>query len=71
VIAVLVRIQDLSNLPAMLLGCGQALQVVQRVDGKGFAGLRADDQVIEVAIRVRGPDLFDDHAGSFDALLSA
>ncbi len=64
-IAVLVRIQNLSDLPAVLLGRGQALLMIQRIDGQRFTRFRAGDQVVEVAIRVRGPDLFDDHGGSF------
>ena len=61
VIAMLMRVQDLGDRPAILLGGRQALLVIERIDGQRFAGFLAGDQVVEVAIGVRGPDLFDDH----------
>jgi hypothetical protein len=35
--------------------------MVQRVNGEGLAGFAAGDQVVEVAVRIGGPDLFDYH----------
>ena len=61
VVAMLVRVQDLRDGPALILRSLQALLVVQRVDRQGLTGLRADDQVIEVSVSVCGPDLLDDH----------
>ena len=61
VVAVLVGIEHLRDLPALVLGPRQALVVVQRVDGKRLAGLRAGDQVVEIAVGVAGPDLLDEH----------
>ena len=63
-VVVLVRVEDLRDAPAVLLGCGQALAVVERVDRQRLAGVGTGDQVIEVAIRVAGPDAFDDQSKS-------
>jgi hypothetical protein len=35
--------------------------MVQRVNGQGLTGIRAGNQVIEIAQTVAGPDSFDDH----------
>ena len=47
------------------LSSGQAdipdLSRVTYFDGERLAGFRAGDQVVEVAIGVGSPDLFDDH----------
>ena len=61
VIAVLMGVKDLGNLPAMFAGTCQALFMVERVDSQGLARFRAGDQIIKIAIGVTGPDLFDDH----------
>jgi hypothetical protein len=63
-VAVLVRVQDLGDLPTVLLRRGQTLLVIQGIDRQRLARVRADDEVVEVAIRVGGPDLMDDHGGS-------
>ena len=54
----------LGNVPAPGLGQAQAFGVVEGVDGHGFAGLGAGDQVIEIAVGVGGPDLLDNHGAS-------
>ena len=61
VIAVLVRIQDLGDVPLLFVGDGETFPEVERIDRQCLAGLRTDDQVVEVAVGVGGPDLFDDH----------
>ena len=60
VVEVFVRVEDLRDLPITLLGGGQALRMIQRIDRERLAGLRAGNQVVEVAIVVCGPDLLDD-----------
>src|SRR3546814_1338920 len=35
--------------------------MIERIDRQRFAGLRAGDDIVEVAIGVSGPDLLDDH----------
>src|SRR5690606_24948499 len=64
VVEVLVRVQDLRDLPAALLRGGEALRVVERVDRQRLARLRACDQVVEVAVGIRRPDALDDHRAS-------
>jgi len=61
VVVVFVRIQDLGNGPAFVLGGLQAFLVIQGVDREGLAGLAAGDEVVEITVGVRGPDLFDNH----------
>ena len=61
VVAVLVRVQDLGDRPAFVLGGLETLLVVEGIDGKRLARLAARDQVVEIAVGVRGPDLLDDH----------
>ena len=63
VVVVLVGVEDLRDLPALVLGRGQALLVVQRIDRQRLAGLGAGDQVVVVAVGVAGPDALDDHGG--------
>jgi hypothetical protein len=60
-VLVLVRIQDLRDLPALGLGCGQALAVIQWIDRQGLTRVRARDQVVEVAVGIAGPDSLYDH----------
>jgi hypothetical protein len=61
VVAVLVGVQHLGDVPAHGLGLGQALLMVQGIDGHRLTALRASDQVVEVAIVISGPNLLDDH----------
>ena len=63
VIAVLVGVEDLRDRPAFFLRAGQAARVIEGVDRHGLAGFRAGDQIVEIAVRVGGPDLLDDHGG--------
>ena len=63
-VLVFVGVDDLRDLPALLFGARQALLVIQRIDRQRLAGLRADDQVVKVAVGVCGPDLFDNHGVS-------
>ena len=46
-----------------VLGGAQAFLVIQGIDRERLAGFSAGDQVVEVAVGVAGPDLFDDHDG--------
>jgi hypothetical protein len=43
--------------------------VIQRVDGHGLASLRASNQVIEIAIGIPRPYLFDDHIYSREIII--
>ena len=61
VVAMLVRVEDLGDVPALLPGGLQALPVVEGIDRERLPGLGTDDQVIEIPVGVGGPDLFDDH----------
>jgi hypothetical protein len=56
-----VRVQDLGDVPAFFLGGPQALFMIQGVDGQGLAGFATGDEVVEIAVGVGGPDLFDYH----------
>src|SRR4030095_13844581 len=49
VVVVLVRVEDLRDLPALGLGGSQALLVVQGIDGEGLAALGASDPAVVVA----------------------
>jgi hypothetical protein len=60
-VAVMVRVEDLGDVPTLGLGRRQAFLVIERVDRQRLAGLGTGDQVIEVAPGIGGPDLFDDH----------
>ena len=60
-VAMLVRVQDLGDVPPFFLGGHQTLLMVQGVDGQGLAGFAAGDEIVEIAIGVGGPDLFDYH----------
>ena len=62
VVEVLVGVEDLGDLEAPLLRLRKAFPVVEGVDRERLPGLRAGDEIVEVAIVVTGPDLFDDHA---------
>src|SRR5437763_256036 len=60
-VAMMMRVEYLGDVPALGFGRGQALLVIERVDRQRLAGFGAGDQVIEVAPTIGGPDLFDDH----------
>jgi hypothetical protein len=62
VIAMLVGVEDLRDRPPARLRCIQAQPPFERVDRQRLAGLRAGDQVVEVAVVIGGPDAFDEHA---------
>ena len=62
VVKVLVGVQDLGDVPAFVFGGFQTLVAVQRVDGQGFTGFSAGHKIVEIAVGVGGPNLFDDHA---------
>ena len=64
VIAVFVRVEDLRDLPALRLRARETLLVIERIHRQRFAAVGADDQIVEVAVRIAGPDLLDDHDGS-------
>ena len=60
-VAMLVGVRDLGDLPPFVLGGLQAFLMIQGIDGQRLAGLAAGDQVIKIATGIGGPDLFDDH----------
>jgi hypothetical protein len=60
-VAMFVRVQDLGDVPPFFLGGLQTLFMIQGVDGQGLAGFAAGDEVVEIAVGVGGPDLFDYH----------
>ena len=60
-VVVRMGVQDLGNLPSARLCRREAFFVVQRIDRKRLAAVRAGDQVVEVAIGIAGPDALDDH----------
>ena len=60
-VAVMVRVQHLRDVPVLCLRSGEAFLVVERIDRERLAGFGAGDQVIEIAAGIGGPDLFDDH----------
>jgi len=64
VVAVFVRVEDLRDCPAAVFRNGQAFVVVKRIDCECVTSFRTDNQVVEVAIRVTGPDLFDNHCAA-------
>ncbi len=59
-VAVLVGIEHEADVPALRSCAGEALSVVERVDGERLTSLRTGDEIVEVAVGVRGPDLLDD-----------
>ena len=61
VVMVLMRVEDLGDLPAFSLGCSQAFLVVQRVYSQRLARVGAGNQVVEVAVGVARPDSFNKH----------
>ena len=62
VIAVLVRIQNLPDLPAARLRGRETPPPVEGIHRKGFARLGAGDEIVEIAKRVRRPDALDQHS---------
>jgi hypothetical protein len=60
-IVMFVRVQDLGDIPTFFLGGPQTLFVIQGVDGQGLAGFATGDEVVEIAVGVGGPDLFNYH----------
>ena len=60
-VVMLMRVENLGDLPALGFGCAQAFFMVQRINGQCFARVRAGNQVIEVAQTVACPDSFNDH----------
>ena len=71
VIAVLVRIQDLPDLPTARLRCGKATLPVERVHGERLTGFPAGDEIVEIAKRVSRPDPFDEHVSTVPAKCAA
>ena len=63
-IGVFVGVEHLGDIPAEFPRPGQAFLVVQRVDGHGLAGFGAGDQVVEIAVGVSSPNLFNNHDGT-------
>ena len=61
VIAMFVGVENLFNFPPILLRDRQALLMIQRVDREGLTRIRTDNQIIEVAVVISGPDLFNNH----------
>ena len=61
VIAMLVCVEDLRDGPTSIFCDRQALVEVEGIDRERVSGLRAGNQVIEVAVSVARPDLFDNH----------
>src|SRR5882757_5434524 len=60
-VAMFVRVQDLGDIPSFFLGGPQTLFMIQGIDGQGLAGFATGDEVVEIAVGVGGPDLFDYH----------
>jgi hypothetical protein len=44
-------------------GAGQAFLVIERIDRERVATFTASDEVVEIAIGIASPYLFDDHLG--------
>ena len=52
----LLGVEDLHDLPALVLCDGQAFLAVERIDCQRLSGLRTGNQVVVVAVGVTGPD---------------
>jgi len=61
VIVVFMGVKHLGDVPALILGGAQAFFMIQRIDGQGLASVGTYNQVIEVPVRVAGPNLLNDH----------
>lgn len=60
-VAVFMRIEDLGYGPAMFFCGREALAVIQWINSQRVTSFGAGDQVIEVAIRICGPDSLNYH----------
>ena len=63
-VMVLMGVENLGDVPSRFFGSLQTLLTVQGIDGQRFTGLRTGNEIVEIAVRVGSPDLFDDHGGS-------
>ncbi len=70
VVAVFVGIQDLCDRPAALRGDREALLVIQRINRKRVARLRARNQIIEIPVGVSSPDLLNNQGVAPDSKAS-
>ena len=52
VIMVVMSVENLGDLPALLIGECQASFVIQWINSKGLSGLWAGDQIVEITIGV-------------------
>src|SRR6185312_10059578 len=64
VIPMLVGVQDLGDLPAFLSRRLQAEPPLQRIDRQRLTGLRAGNEVVEIAVGIGRPDTLDEHPES-------
>src|SRR5688572_5568582 len=60
-VAMLVRVQDLRDLPALGFGGLEHTSPFQRVNGERLARFRASNQVMKIPQPVGGPDSLDQH----------
>ena len=60
VVVMLVGVEDLCDLPTGVACHLEALRAIKGIDCKRLTGFATRDQVIEIAIRIGGPDLLDD-----------
>jgi hypothetical protein len=60
-IVMFVRVEDLGDIPSFFLGGPQTLFMIQGVDSQGLAGFATGDEIVEIAVSVGGPDLFNYH----------
>ena len=63
-VAVLVGVEDLRDVPTAIFRARETFLEVERIDGERLARLRAGDQVVEIAQGVARPDLLNDHVVS-------
>jgi hypothetical protein len=61
----------LRDLPTLVFGRVQTFFAVKRINRQSLARLMASDQVVEIAVGVGGPDLFNDHGGEVKKTLTA
>ena len=64
VVQVFVGVEYLGDIPPPLLCPGQAFLVIQGIHCHGLPRFRAGDQVVEIAVGVTCPDLFNNHDGA-------
>jgi len=60
-IVMFVRVEDLGDIPSFFLGGPQTLFMIQGVDSQGLADFATGDEIVEIAVSVGGPDLFNYH----------